>query len=144
MLRKGAKRWWDTTAKSRAPGHLWTWDEFKEAFLKKYYPTSIQSRKEVEFLTLTQGSMTLIEYKQKFEELAHYASEFVDTEDKKARHFEQGVRDDLKRTVIVLQLENYRDVLARAQLADLENHTSGEEKQLNGQSKKKKWMDNMG
>ena len=46
--------------------------------------------------------MMLIEYEQKFEELAHYAPEFMDTEDTKARHFEQGLRDDLKWIVIVL------------------------------------------
>ncbi|XP_022848752.1 uncharacterized protein LOC111371068 [Olea europaea var. sylvestris] len=112
ILRRGARRWWDTVAKSRAPGHVWMWDEFKEAFLKKYYPTSIRNRKEAQFLTLTQGSMTLIEYEQKFEELAHYAPEFVDIEDKKG-------------TIGRFQESYY-----------------GEEKQLNGQLEKRKWVDN--
>ncbi|XP_022852051.1 uncharacterized protein LOC111373705 [Olea europaea var. sylvestris] len=61
MLKKGTMRWWDSTSRSRACGHILTWNEFKEQFLRKYYPTSIRNQKEREFLNLVQGSMSLIE-----------------------------------------------------------------------------------
>jgi len=64
---------------------MWTWEEFKELFLKKYYPTNIHNQKEAEFLMLKQGSMTLVEYKRKFDELSRFAPELMDTEQKSAR-----------------------------------------------------------
>ena len=70
MLQHGARHWWDSTARSRPQGHMWTWEEFKELFLKKYYPTNIRNQKEAEFLMLKQGSMTLVEYERKFDELS--------------------------------------------------------------------------
>ncbi|KAL2541676.1 Uncharacterized protein Adt_02654 [Abeliophyllum distichum] len=144
MLKKGARRWWDSTARSKIHGHTWTWNEFKEIFLKKYFPTSIRNQKEAEFLTLTQGSISLTEYERKFEDLSHYAPTFVDTEEKKARRFEQGLRDDLRQAVVVLELGTYHEVLAKAQLADFKGRFSGEGKQQQGLVEKRKWEDNKG
>ncbi|XP_052177504.1 uncharacterized protein LOC127791561 [Diospyros lotus] len=96
MLQHGARHWWDSTSRSRPQGHMWTWEEFKELFLKKYYPANIRNQKETEFIVLKQGSMTLVEYKRKFDELSQFALELVDTEKKQARRFEQGLRDDLR------------------------------------------------
>lgn len=55
-----------------------------------------ENRNELEFLTLTQGSMSLTKYEYKFEDLSHYIPTFVDIEEKKARCFEQGLWDDLR------------------------------------------------
>ncbi|XP_052197297.1 uncharacterized protein LOC127804471 [Diospyros lotus] len=96
MLQHGARHWWDSTARSRPQGHVWTWDQFKELFLKKYYPANIRNQKEAEFLMLKQCSMTLIEYERKFDELSHFSPALVDTEQKRVRRFEQGLRDDLR------------------------------------------------
>lgn len=61
-IESGARHWWDSIARSRVSGVAWTWNEFKELFLKNYYPMSVQNWKEVEFLTLTQDSMLLTKY----------------------------------------------------------------------------------
>ena len=44
--------------------------------------------------------MTVQEYVTKFERLAKYASEFIDTEQKKITHFLEGLNPILKRDVI--------------------------------------------
>ncbi|XP_058725522.1 uncharacterized protein LOC131596800 [Vicia villosa] len=49
-----------------------TWAIFKREFLRKYFPKDVQGRKEIEFLELKQGSMTVPEYASKFVELAKY------------------------------------------------------------------------
>ncbi|XP_022851336.1 uncharacterized protein LOC111373092 [Olea europaea var. sylvestris] len=138
MLKKGVMRWWDSTSRSRARGHIWMWNEFKEQFLRKYYPTSIYNQKNREFLNLVQRSMSLTEYERKFEELSHYDPNQVDTEEKKARCFKEGLRDDLRQALGVIQLRTYHEVLARAQLAYFKHRTSGENKQ-NVQPEKRKW-----
>ena len=49
-----------------------TWDVFKRVFLEKYIPEEVRNKKEMEFLELKQGSMTVAEYIAKFEELVRY------------------------------------------------------------------------
>jgi hypothetical protein len=39
-------------------GHI-TWEEFKTIFLNKYFPSNVKDQKEIEFLTLQQGDMTV-------------------------------------------------------------------------------------
>lgn len=50
-----------------------TWNAFKELSLNNYIPIGVMRAKEVEFINLKWGSMTLVEYERKFEELSHYA-----------------------------------------------------------------------
>jgi hypothetical protein len=42
-------------------GHI-TWEEFKTIFINKYFPSNVKNQKEIEFLTLQQGDMTVDEY----------------------------------------------------------------------------------
>jgi len=44
-----------------------TWKLFREEFLGKYFPDNVR-KKEIEFLELKQGSMTVAEYAGKFKE----------------------------------------------------------------------------
>ena len=41
---------------------------FKSEFLKKYFPEDLRNKKEVEFLNLKQGDLSVAEYAAKFEE----------------------------------------------------------------------------
>jgi hypothetical protein len=52
-------------------GHI-TWEEFKTIFLNKYFPSNVKDQKEIEFLTLQQGDMTVDEYVARFESLAWF------------------------------------------------------------------------
>jgi len=40
--------------------------------LEKYFPEDVRNKKEMEFLELKQGNMTMAEYAAKFEELVRY------------------------------------------------------------------------
>ena len=68
-----------------------TWDRLVELLDHKYYPQDIQRTKEREFLTLKQGSMTVMEYAAKFNKLSRFALHQVNTEERKMDHFEQGL-----------------------------------------------------
>lgn len=98
-------------------------------FLKKYYSTSIRNLKEAEFITLTYGSMSLTEYELKFEELSHYPPSIVDTEKKRWDILNRCSRDDLRQTVVVLELGTYHEVLTKTHLVDFRGHFSKENKQ---------------
>ncbi|MQM21638.1 hypothetical protein Taro_054684 [Colocasia esculenta] len=50
------------------------WDEFVRLFRAKFIPEHIQDRMEQEFLSLTQGPMTVLEYEARFAELSKCTS----------------------------------------------------------------------
>ena len=64
-----------------------TWQEFIAAFTEYYIPAGVMNRKLMEFLDLKQGSMTMMDYVNKFNHLASYAGTHVDTNAKKRDHF---------------------------------------------------------
>ena len=53
--------WWDWVKASRNLGAM-TWEEFRELFMGKYFPSFAQHAKAGEFLELKQGTMTVLEY----------------------------------------------------------------------------------
>ncbi|XP_028060552.1 uncharacterized protein LOC114264145 [Camellia sinensis] len=89
-LEDEARRWWMLT---RIMHQGLTWDRFLVLFYDKYFPQSMRDKKVTEFETLRQGNKTVAEYEAQFAELARYAPHMVDTEYKKARKFEGGLRE---------------------------------------------------
>jgi hypothetical protein len=59
-------------------GHLLTWEGFREEFLEKYIPADVRNKKEIEFLELMEGNMTMAEYATKFEELSKFCPYYND------------------------------------------------------------------
>ena len=51
-----------------------SWNLFKEAFYKKYFPASVRNAKELEFMRLMQGSKSVAEYTAKLEELCKFST----------------------------------------------------------------------
>lgn len=49
-----------------------TWVVFMFEFLEKYFPMDVRIKKEIEFLKLKQGNMTVVEYASNFEELVKF------------------------------------------------------------------------
>jgi len=83
-----------------------TWDVFKWAFLEKYFPEDVRNNKEMEFLELKQGKMTMAKYETKFEELVRYFPHYQgrDGESSKCVKFLNGLRPEVK------QAMNYQGV----------------------------------
>ncbi|KAI9161426.1 hypothetical protein LWI28_017328 [Acer negundo] len=74
MLKGDAGHWWEMTNQAHnVPNSPITWFRFKELFNQKYFPEELRNEKESEFLKLTQGSMSLVEYERKFEQLSRFA-----------------------------------------------------------------------
>ena len=57
------------------------------AFREYYIHVGVPNRKLTEFLDLRQGSMSVIDYINKFNHLSQYAGTHVDTNEKKRDHF---------------------------------------------------------
>ncbi|XP_058740974.1 heat shock 70 kDa protein 4-like [Vicia villosa] len=74
-----------------------TWDIFKREFLRRYFPEDVRGRKEVEFLELVQGNMTVPEYAAKFVELEKY---YVHYKNDEAKEKTSGNKQDITITNI--------------------------------------------
>jgi hypothetical protein len=79
-------------------------------------------RMKKEFLELKQGNKSVVEYEIEFSRLARFAPEFVQTDGSKARRFESGLRQPLKRRVEAFELTIFREVVSKAQLLEKGYH----------------------
>jgi hypothetical protein len=64
-----ARIWWDHYYAMQSASHVVTWDEFWTAFGAHHIPEGLIERKLNEFLTLTQGTRTIMQYAQAFNHL---------------------------------------------------------------------------
>ena len=73
MLAREADDWWVAT-RQRLKGtcEAITWAVFRRKFLVKYYPEDVRGKKEIEYLELKQGNLSITNYAAKFVELANY------------------------------------------------------------------------
>ena len=81
-----------------------TRDQFKTAFRNTYIPQGLMTIKHTEFMNLTQGTKSLIEYLHAFNNLSRYAPEMVDTEAKKLASFKKGWDPSCPRTWLVTRV----------------------------------------
>ena len=97
-----------------------TWEEFKIMFLNKYFPSNLKDQKEIEFLTLQQGDMTVDEYVARFESLARFSNNLQNQPDEawKSKRFEQGLRPEVIYLVITQRIREYQTFIQACQLAE--------------------------
>ena len=66
QLLGSASACWDTFNALQLVDHRVTWQEFTAAFREYYIPAGVLNRKLTEFLGLKQGSMSVMDYVNKF------------------------------------------------------------------------------
>ncbi|XP_057954209.1 uncharacterized protein LOC131148506 [Malania oleifera] len=102
-LTEEAKRWWRSARlleEQRLEPIAVTWSCFREISFERYFPAIVRSAKVVEFLHLTQGSITVSQYAARFIKLSRFAPYLVPDEERKVRKFEEGLRQSLFEQVV--------------------------------------------
>ena len=105
------------------------WTRFNELFLEKYFPVFMQNQMELKFLDLKQGNMSVGEYETKFTELARFVPEQVDTDKKKAKRFEQGLKPWIKSRVIMFELSTYTGIVQKALIIESDSDWSNRDRE---------------
>ncbi|XP_050895762.1 uncharacterized protein LOC127102434 [Lathyrus oleraceus] len=73
MLSEEAEDWWDNTRQIlEAIDTEITWVVFRKEFMEKYFPEDVRGKREIEFLELKQGNMTVAEYAVMFVALVKF------------------------------------------------------------------------
>ncbi|XP_038985500.1 uncharacterized protein LOC120111712 [Phoenix dactylifera] len=84
-----------------------TWAKFQGAFYDKYFPRSVRTQKEQEFIHLKQRNMTVAEYEAKFTELAKFVPKLVEDELDRTHKFEMGLKTEIRKQVVPYELTTY-------------------------------------
>ncbi|KAA3473698.1 Gag-Pol polyprotein [Gossypium australe] len=91
-----------------------TWDFFQIEFRKKYISERFVDQKRKEFLELKQGHMTISEYEREFVRLSQYARECVSSEAIMCKRFEDGLNEDIRLLVGILEIKEFVVLIDRA------------------------------
>jgi hypothetical protein len=134
QLTRTALAWWENYTTATPDVSTITWKEFEEQFHSYHIPSATLKRKADEFRELCQGNMSVEEYTHKFGELARYAPEEVDKDEKKQDKFKKGLNAELK-TLLTPQI--YPDFNTLMNMAILTKKAKMEEKREN----KRKFME---
>ncbi|KAL8104423.1 hypothetical protein AgCh_028583 [Apium graveolens] len=84
---------------------------------------------EIRFLELKHDKMTVAEYEAKFTELSRFVPEFVNTEEKKARRFQLGLKQWIQNRVAVLELTDYATLVQKASIVEAGSEQTVKEKE---------------
>ncbi|MQL73894.1 hypothetical protein Taro_006237 [Colocasia esculenta] len=108
--------WWSSLLRTRfEDGAVEVgWDEFVRLFRAKFVPKHIQDKMEQEFLSLTQGSMTVLEYEARFAELSKYTPHIVADERRKAKKFMMGLKPSLRTRLVAFDHRTLEQALSVA------------------------------
>ncbi|XP_074373961.1 uncharacterized protein LOC141714335 [Apium graveolens] len=127
FLQRESNYWWET-AKVLEAAEVITWDRFKRMFLDKYFPRYMQTQMEMKFFESKQDNMTIGGYAKKFTELSSFMGEYVDSEEKRAKRFQQGLKPWLRSRVAAFKLTTYAKVVQKAMVIEGESEQNQKEK----------------
>ena len=81
------------------------------AFRDHHIPAGLLDRKLNEFLALTQGTRTVLQYAQAFNHLCLYAGHHVDTNAKKRERFRRGLGTKLQEKLNLVRADSFNDLV---------------------------------
>ncbi|XP_057734088.1 uncharacterized protein LOC130949358 [Arachis stenosperma] len=118
-----ASHWWRGVRRLLQQGDDYiTWDAFQEEFYKKYFPTSARTVKELELLPLKQGTMSVSEYTDKFNELLRFSRMCqwtpVDYEKWKCIKYERGLQSDIFSSVGPREIRTFSELVNKSRVVE--------------------------
>jgi hypothetical protein len=109
-----AAAWWDNIVAIHPPGRVFTWDEFKQKFREANVLESIMELKRTEFDNLTQKDKTIMKYVKEFTLLSRYATDAVNTDEKRKKWFMRGLHPVAKMQLRMLKAADFQELVDAA------------------------------
>ncbi|XP_052732432.1 uncharacterized protein LOC128196232 [Vigna angularis] len=118
LLTGEASHWWTSMKAILTDAHSpVNWAVFRTKFYEEYFPDSVRYAKEVEFLQLVQGGMSVSEYTNRFKHLVRFNT-MATSEEWQCRKFENGLRSDLKVLISSLCIRSFPAMVERAKVLE--------------------------
>jgi hypothetical protein len=111
QLHGPARTWWDHFRAMLPADHEVSWEEFKTAFRGHHIPAEILDRKLNEFLALNQGTRTVLQYAQPFNDLCQYAGYHADFDKKKRDRFRRGLNTKLWERLNTIRADSFNELV---------------------------------
>jgi predicted PolB exonuclease-like 3'-5' exonuclease len=111
QLRGPAWTWWDHFCAMLHASHEVSWEEFKTAFRGQHIPVGILDRKLNEILALNQGTRTVLQYAQAFNDLCQYAGYHADSDEKKRDCFHRGLNTKLRERLNTVRADSFNELV---------------------------------
>ncbi|XP_050883981.1 uncharacterized protein LOC127087157 [Lathyrus oleraceus] len=94
-------------------GVLKDFEHFKTTFLDKYFPSTLRTHKEFEFQQLRHGTMSMVVYAEKFEDMFAYSRQasYAPDEKWKIDQFLFGLRGEISHSVSQREFTTYAELL---------------------------------
>jgi hypothetical protein len=109
-----AANWWETYWSTHADVDSITLNEFKAHFRNHYVPSGTMKLKKKEFTNMRQGSTTINEYLNSFIQLSRYATEDINTDEKKQDMFLEGWNDDIQFQLLNTDYIDFQHMIDKA------------------------------
>ncbi|XP_073300566.1 uncharacterized protein [Primulina huaijiensis] len=115
FLEDKAGKWWEAISPAMTAAGPMTWQRFREAFLKQYFPAEVRLQKLSEFENFTQTpDMSVVEYTSQFNALGSYAPAIMADEVLKLYRFKKGLNSRIQSALAVYQPANFSDLMGAA------------------------------
>jgi hypothetical protein len=114
QLHGAARIWWDNYCAMQPDGQVISWEEFWNAFRAHHILEGLMEQKLNEFLALTQGTHTVLQYAQAFNHLCQYAGYHADSDAKKQDRFRRGLNTKLKKRLNLVKANTFSELVNMA------------------------------
>ncbi|XP_029145743.1 uncharacterized protein [Arachis hypogaea] len=98
------------------------WEVFQTAFYKKYFPGSVREAKEMELMQLKQGSLSVADYTNKFEELCRFSRVCQGAPETyqswKCIKYQRGLKDSIMTAVVPMEIRVFSDLVNKARVVE--------------------------
>jgi hypothetical protein len=108
-----AANWWKTYCNTHTDVDSITWNQFNAHFRNHYVPRGTMKLKK-EFTDVKQGGMTVNEYLNSFIQLSRYATEDINTDEKKQDMFLEGLNDDIQFQLLNTDYADFQHMVDKA------------------------------
>jgi hypothetical protein len=92
----------------------WNGESSRQLSGGHHIPADIMDRKLNEFLALTQGNRTVLQYAQAFNDLCQYAGYHADIDEKKRDRFRRGLSTKLRDRLNTVRANSYNELVNMA------------------------------
>ncbi|XP_072081170.1 uncharacterized protein [Arachis hypogaea] len=114
------------------------WEVFQTAFYNKYFPESAREAKQMELMQLKQGSMSVAEYTNKFEELCRFSrvcqGDLETFESWRCIKYQRGLKDNIMTAVAPMEIRVFSDLVNKARVVEEYAKTVAASKDTHGGS----------
>jgi hypothetical protein len=104
--------WWSHFHTAYPENAPFAWHQFTATLRGNYIPPGLMAMKVSEFMRLTQGTQSVIEYLHAFNSLSRYVPDYMDTETKKIARFKRGLSQKMMRSMRISSHTSFNDFVS--------------------------------